>query len=336
MDLNPRDRIGISKKAEIQLKKGKKYIKTSIFKWKPDYTSAIPSFQEAATLFFKIENYPSAFIAYENLATCNLKINDLYGAASAYEKMAQISFSQTNSAERALALLQKASNLLKVAGVTHKAQKMIWDFGKSLKKHSSTVPSPDDASLTLQREVYKSLFSEIFSEENYLYGSDLIGEYISILIDSEMYKEAIEAEEQHIDYLNTSHSPYEHLKTRAYLSIVSICVIMGDNFVFDEKLQQMRRGIERPASSDEYRAAQSIVDAVNDRDRDAFMKALKKPIFNHIETNIAKKLRKVQIIAPEGEERKQQQTVYDIEKYEESKGVLEPTDQDNPYGGMLK
>ena len=61
----------------------------------------------------------------------------------------------------------------------------------------------------LQRimNLYKSLHSQVFvSEDNYIFNSDLVDEYLNLLVSNDRFNEAIEARQQFIAYLKKDNS----------------------------------------------------------------------------------------------------------------------------------
>ncbi len=270
------------KKAIELMKSGESSLKTHIFKWNPNYLEATPKFMEASSMLENVGEYARAITCYEKLALCYEKQDDLFGAADSYQKIAFIILMQRKDPETAYQYLTKSVNLFKIHGNTLKSQEML----KKLAKRCFDQGHDD-----LGAKIYREIIDDIFDDQNYGTGSEVITEYLNFLIEKERYQDAIQVYMSHIKYLQ-SVKKYDHLVARAWLSIISIHIIMGEYYVADEKMGTFGASIAKVSGSDEYSAALSMLDAIQKGDDAAFIKVLRRPIFSQIEASLLRKLKK--------------------------------------------
>lgn len=79
-----------AKKAKSEFKKGEKELETGIFKWKPDYNSAVSYFEESAKLYKSAKMWDDSIKSYEKCILCNEKLNDAWATARNLESIINI------------------------------------------------------------------------------------------------------------------------------------------------------------------------------------------------------------------------------------------------------
>lgn len=299
------------KKAQKFMKDGKSHLNTHIFKWKPNYIEAAPKFMEASTLFENVGQFDLAIQCYEKLALCHEKLDDLQGAADAYNKIGFIIMDRKKDPNAAHQYLIKSVNLFKIHGNTLKAQEMLKKLGKRcFEQHFEDLGS----------QIYNSLIDELFEDQNYGTGCEIIPEQLNFLIDKGKYSEAIDLYTRHIKYLKEVNK-YEYMVCRSWLAIICVYVIMGEYYVAEEKLGTFGTQIEKPMNSDEYVAALNLIDSIQKKDPAAFAKCIKRPIFSQIETNLLKKLKKYNLPNQEEVKKEENPLFGNIKSQEEKKDV---------------
>ena len=280
------DALANYSKAEKEYKAGEKALKTGIFKKKPNYDEGMLHFQESAEIFEKLGKKEEAHKAFINLAECaqHSKIPDLYLAGVSYEKAAKYLYATTNDTMKTLALIKKSSEMYCINGTSSKGQAALRQFARDCVKEPDKIP--------LAIEIYGSLFTDLFTDENYLYGSDLIEEYITLLLNENKYSAVVDVEKAHIKYLKATHTEHSHLIRRAWLAAVSMYILTGEDYLVDEKMNEFLSDCEGD-STDEWRIAELLINAYRDRNKDKYLEVLRKPIFMQINIEIVKKLKKV-------------------------------------------
>lgn len=78
-----------SAEAKQELADGEKCLKTSAFKWKPDYLSAEPHFQKAGRAFKAAGMMDSAVEAWKKAAFCSVKMGNTKQASITLESIAK-------------------------------------------------------------------------------------------------------------------------------------------------------------------------------------------------------------------------------------------------------
>eukprot|EP00794_Sanderia_malayensis_P018237 gene18237-20056_t len=97
------------------IKEAEKYMKTSFFKWSPDYDSAADQYNKAAVCFKVAKSYEQAKDGFKKTAECFEKNHQLYHAAKALTEAATICSEQKNYDET-MDLMAKACCLYRENG----------------------------------------------------------------------------------------------------------------------------------------------------------------------------------------------------------------------------
>jgi len=271
------------KKAKKNFTKGEGALNTHIFKWNPDYVKAVPYYSEAATLYENLGNFDMAIKAYNKLALCNEKIDDTYNAAGAYEKIAKLTLKiNPDDINSSLKFFRKAGDLYRIQGNSMKYQMLIKDL-------ASEYQNKNEPEMAIA--LYKELVEDVFEEENYLTGSDLIPTYLNMLVAKNKYKEAIDIYLKHIHYIKNL-KKYEYTIGRCWISIISIHLILNEVEIAEEKLMDMQNDIDKP-HTEEFQIAYSLIDYFKKGNPEDFLKFCRKPMFTQIESEIVKQLKKI-------------------------------------------
>lgn len=269
------------------MKAGEGSLKTGLFKWKPNYLEALPKFMEASGMFENAGDFANALKCYERLALCCEKQDDLAGAADAYDRMGTICMRQKKDVRTALGLFKKAGSLYKIQNNNLKAQEIMKKFaGYCFETNQEELGA----------EIYKEIIEELFDDQDYGTGAEVIPIYRNYLIRKEKYAEAISVYEKHIKYIK-SIKKYPYIAERCWLSIVCIYIVMGEHFIADEKMSSFSADVASVRNSEEYSAALNLIDAIQKSDSVLFAKVLKRPIFTQIEIELLKKLKKCKMPA---------------------------------------
>eukprot|EP00826_Nyctotherus_ovalis_P009868 TRINITY_DN12612_c0_g5_i4.p1 TRINITY_DN12612_c0_g5~~TRINITY_DN12612_c0_g5_i4.p1 ORF type:complete len:289 (+),score=111.69 TRINITY_DN12612_c0_g5_i4:110-976(+) len=145
-------------------------------------------------------------------------------------------------------------------------------------------------------EIYKEIIEELFDDQDYGTGAEVIPIYRNYLIRKEKYAEVLSIYEKQIKYIK-SIKKYPYIAERCWLSIVCIYIVMGEHFIADEKMSSFSADVTSIRSSEEYSAALNLIDAIQKGDSVLFAKVLKRPIFTQIEIELLKKLKKCKMPA---------------------------------------
>ncbi|KAI1297294.1 Gamma-soluble NSF attachment protein [Halotydeus destructor] len=108
---------GKVQEAEECLLRADKYLKTSMFKWKPDYDEAANEYQKAATLYKNAKNNQKALEMNLKAAEYFQESKSFFAAAKVYEQAALIYGKEMNNIEEAVALFEKAAFMYREHGV---------------------------------------------------------------------------------------------------------------------------------------------------------------------------------------------------------------------------
>jgi len=163
------------------LKEADKLVKTTMFRWKPDWDNAQPLYEKAATCFKTAKIYDKAKYAYKKSAECFVGMKlDTNGAKNLEEagNMAKEEKSIIEAAE----LYKQASNLMRANGNTDRAADTLVKAAKAIED------SDEDFAISLVKEainVYEADDKIIYATQTFKYA-------ISLTLINKKYVEALE------------------------------------------------------------------------------------------------------------------------------------------------
>jgi len=161
-----------------------------MFKWSADYLGGSLYFEAAAKLYKDVNNHIMAKDAYIKFAECSEKIDSVSCAADGYTQAAFLELDFDKSEQ----LLHKAQELYLIDG---KGERGLMSLKKFVKGQLDEYEDKDlDDPRLMQRimNLYKTLYGQVFqSEDNYIFNSDIVDEYMNLLMKFDQIAEAIKA-----------------------------------------------------------------------------------------------------------------------------------------------
>ena len=189
------------KEADNYFKKGKSAASTGLLKWSADHITASMHFEQAAKLY-KESGYPDkAKEAYIKYAQSSDKMDSRGCAADGFT---QAAFLEKNYKQQ-LQLLKMAEEQYLIDGQGDRALTNFKEFAKmQLEQYENNLDNgiEDKELFTNLAQLFKSLHSKVYeTEDNFIFNSDMIDQYMNMLGKYDMYHEAIQARQQFIRYM---------------------------------------------------------------------------------------------------------------------------------------
>ena len=237
-----------------------------------------------------------------------------------------------------------------INGTPSKGQTALRRFAQECLKEPDKVP--------LATDVYRLLMENIYTEENYLYGSEIIDEYIGLLLADNKFYGVVDVLKSHIKYLKETKTEHVHLIHRAWLSVICMYILTGETYLADDKMNEFYEDCDG-STCDEYKTANAMLDSFKERMKEKYLDLLRKPIFMQLNIEIVKKLKKanpgweivetkkvilkekdkIKEVKKEKEDEMKEINVklegLDLEEEKKETKVVKDIKDDNDFGGMF-
>ncbi|XP_013785057.1 gamma-soluble NSF attachment protein-like, partial [Limulus polyphemus] len=171
------------------IRQAEKYLKTSFFKWKPDYDSAANEYSKAATCFKGARALSKCKDALLRAADCYIKNNSFFSAAKCYEQAALMAKDMKDYTE--------------VVTLTNQACQMFREYG-----------TPDTAALSMEKgakiiesyhperaiEMFAKASEVVMLEERPKQAAEYVGKAVRLLLKLKRYDEAAEMMKKELQF----------------------------------------------------------------------------------------------------------------------------------------
>ncbi|XP_070575850.1 gamma-soluble NSF attachment protein-like isoform X2 [Ptychodera flava] len=264
-----------------RIEKAEKYLKTSLFKWKPDFDSAADEFNKAGTCFKNARSYDQAKMAYMRAGQALQNNKALFHAAKAYENAAM--------------MLKEMKNLDGAAELMEKAAGMYREHG-----------TPDTAALTLEKaakmietvkparavELYEHACEVVELEDRPRQAVNSLSQAAKLLVRMKEFDRAVSV-------LKRERTMYEEMenfpsvnRNLVYTGLVHIH--RGDYVAADQVLQH---GMRYPgfSDSDMYFGLSQLLTAYDEQDQDRVNSIVSTPLFTYMDNDYAKLAKSIRV-----------------------------------------
>ncbi|XP_030831412.1 gamma-soluble NSF attachment protein [Strongylocentrotus purpuratus] len=266
--------------AKEHIAAAEKSLKTSFFKWKPDFGSAAHEYEQAAVCFKNAKQPLEAKRAYINAAGAHRNNDALFHAAKQYEQAAFLMRDQKDWGE-VMGLFDKAASLYSEHGTPDTAAICL---EKAAKMMETVNPR-------MSLEFFQKACDVVELEDRPRQIVDYLGKSARILVRIQDYDEASkvlskERDLRHdlgdIDATNRTVSALVlvHLKRGDYVAADKMCgIAMGSGY----------------AESDVASALACLLDAYDKQDEDTFHQMLNLPLFRYMDNDYVKLARSLRL-----------------------------------------
>ena len=307
------------KEADAYVSEAEKHLKTSFFKWRPDYDSAAACYQKAALAYRNGKNLNKACDTYIKLADCHYKNNSRFHAGKAYEEAGQVC-KEMKDFGKTMSYLDHASELYLEDGTPDTAALCLDKAGKIVQM---THPEWAIASFMKAAEIYENEDQNRFRS-----AAELIGKVARLQVGLKKYSEAIKNIAHEKKLLSNLEGGDHGASGRLTCALVLLHLTNRDPVQAEQSLYSACENLDGFEESEEYDALQKLLEAFNQHDQTKLSQILNMPIFKYMDTAYAKLARSLCIPGYTSDAKKTVKPVapsYNVE--EMSKKVDAVTDQ---------
>mmetsp|Transcript_7053 Transcript_7053/g.14163 ORF Transcript_7053/g.14163 Transcript_7053/m.14163 type:complete len:489 (-) Transcript_7053:69-1535(-) len=273
-------------------------LKTSLFKWSPDYISAAHLYEKAAVSFKAAGDPEQAGDAYKCAAEANSKGDNENAAAKCWESAAEMHLSifrnQSKGIEGGLQQARTAADyysqavmIYRESGAASQASTALSKKGQVLADAAATLPEAHKKRDALLTEALECLMTscEILEIANKLvFSKDTYRNTFNLVVRMRRWSDALQV-------LNKMIPVYKELNQTAggfKLRLSAVIIQLQRNDLTAAKAS-FREGFDDTAylSSDECAAAEDLLRAWEDMDEDAVRKVIARPVFQFLEREVA-------------------------------------------------
>ncbi|XP_041455606.1 gamma-soluble NSF attachment protein-like [Lytechinus variegatus] len=255
--------------AKEHIAAAEKSLKTSFFKWKPDFGSAAHEYEQAAICLKNAKQPLEAKRAYINAAGAHRNNDALFHAAKQYEHAAFIMRDLKDWGE-VMGLFEKAASLYTEHGTPDTAAICL---EKAAKMMETVNPR-------MSLELYQKACDVVELEDRPRQIVDFLGKSARILIKIQDYDEASKILSRERD-LRRDLGDID-ATNRTVSALVLVHLKRGD-YVAADKICNMAMGFEGYAESDVASALACLLDAYDKQDEDTFHQILNLPLFKYMD-----------------------------------------------------
>uniref|UniRef100_A0A7S2S7I3 Gamma-soluble NSF attachment protein n=1 Tax=Mucochytrium quahogii TaxID=96639 RepID=A0A7S2S7I3_9STRA len=281
-----------------QMAQGEEALKTSMFKWSPDYISAAHAFGKAATSFKVAREFDLCVNACERAAQAHAKAGSDLGAAKCWEQAGDVLLQKSkdnstkiedtvNDAERAAGFYGQACLLYREAADNGKAASCLNNKARALSEAAENLPRDNKRREELLNQALEGFLSSCEIMEmcgRLAFSVDTFRHTLNFVVKLERWKDAIMVMKKMIPV-------YESLKQsgglyKLRLSMVIINLRRNDAIA---ARNSFREGFDDAGylRSDECAAAEDLLNAWEKEDIEAIQGVLKRQVFHFLERQIS-------------------------------------------------
>ncbi|XP_071490060.1 gamma-soluble NSF attachment protein-like [Diadema antillarum] len=258
-----------------------KSLKTSFFKWKPDFGSAAHEYEQAAICFKNAKKPMEAKKAYINAAGAHRNNDALFHAGKAYEQAAFI--------------MKEMKDWGEVMGLFEKAASLYQEHG-----------TPDTAAITLEKaakmletgnprmavEFYQKACDVVELEERPRQIVDFLGKSARILVNIQDYDQAAKLLSRERDMRNDLGDI--DATNRTVSALVLVHLKRGD-YVAADKMCGIAMSFDGYAGSDVASALHHLLESYDKQDEETFAQILNLPLFRYMDNCYVKLARSLKV-----------------------------------------
>eukprot|EP00057_Strongylocentrotus_purpuratus_P034159 XP_794148.2 PREDICTED: gamma-soluble NSF attachment protein [Strongylocentrotus purpuratus] len=267
--------------AKEHIAAAEKSLKTSFFKWKPDFGSAAHEYEQAAVCFKNAKQPLEAKRAYINAAGAHRNNDALFHAAKQYEQAAFLMRDQKDWGE-VMGLFDKAASLYSEHGTPDTAAICL---EKAAKMMETVNPR-------MSLEFFQKACDVVELEDRPRQIVDYLGKSARILVRIQDYDEASKVLSKERDL---RHDLGDIDATNRTVSALVLVHLKRGDYVAADKMCGIAMGFEGYAESDVASALACLLDAYDKQDEDTFHQMLNLPLFRYMDNDYVKLARSLRL-----------------------------------------
>ncbi|CAK4077877.1 unnamed protein product [Aphanomyces euteiches] len=262
--------------AEENLAKADKLMKTSVFRWSPDYMSAAPYLEKAAECFRAAQDYARASTTFVRLAEVQHKNQASFRAAMHMETAAKLHLQYApKKPVAAMQYYQTASGYYAETGELGKAAEMLMKGASAL----------EEVGYTDVKQMYLDACELMEAQDKPHFAVDVFRKTAAFLVKRKEYDEAIANYNKQITFFQAIQQPDNMYK--AFTSIVVLHLAKPDVVAADQAYMQHLQD-DGYLHADECALSEDLIGAFKRGDEDALKALLKKPNWQYLDAPIGR------------------------------------------------
>lgn len=267
------------KEADALVLEAEKHLKTSFFKWQPDYDSAASSYQKAALAYRNGKSLDKARDTYIKVADCRYKNSSRFHAGKAYEEAAHVC-KEMKDFGKAMSYFDHASDLYLEDGTPDTAALCLDKAGKIVQM---THPEWAIASFMKAAEIYENEDKSRFRS-----AAELIGKVARLQVGQQKYNEAVKSIAHEKKLLNNIDGDDHGASARLTCALVLIHLTNRDQVQAEQSLYSACENLDGFEESEEYDALHKLLEAFDQHDQTKLSQILNMPLFKYMDTAYAR------------------------------------------------
>ncbi|KAF0688365.1 Aste57867_20010 [Aphanomyces stellatus] len=271
--------------AEENLAKADKLMKTTVFRWSPDYMSAAPYLEKAAEGFRAGQDYARASTTFVRLAEVQYKNQATFRAAMHMETAAKLHLQYAPKQPLAAKeYYQTASGYYSETGELGKAAEMLMKGATAL----------EDVGYADVKTMYLEACDLMEAQEKPHFAVDVFRKTAAFLLKRKEYDETIANYTKQIGLFQSIDQQENMYK--AFVSIVVLHLAKPDVVAADQAYMQHLQD-DGYLHTDECALSEDVIAAFKRGDEDALKAVLKKPHWQYLDTPIGRLARSLTMYA---------------------------------------
>ena len=274
------------REAESLVAEAEKHLKTSFFKWRPDYDSAAASFQKAALAYKNGKALEKASETYVRLADCHYKNNSRFHAGKAYEDAASV-YKEMKDFGKAMAHYDHAAELYLEDGTPDTAALCLDRAGKIVQM---AHPQWAISSFIKAAEIYENEDQSRFRS-----AAELIGKVARLQVGLKKYDEAVKSIRHEQKLLSQVEGGDHGANARLSCALVLISLTQGDQVHAQQCIDAACESMDGFEETEEFIALNNLIDAFDKSDQTKVSQIANAPLFKYMDTAYAKLARSLRV-----------------------------------------
>ncbi|XP_028163394.1 gamma-soluble NSF attachment protein [Ostrinia nubilalis] len=257
--------------AENHIKNAEKALKSTFFRWKPDYDSAADAFTQAAQCYRIVRDQKKVKEFYAKAAECHIRNNALFHAGKCLET-AMMACKETCAADEIFTMASDAS--------TYYQQYGSGDAGAGVLEKAAKILEENDPEKAVK--LYQMAADVSSTESSQHQGAEYMRKSSRILTRLELFDQAVDSLRREIGY-NLEHGNYGAVG-RLVVAIVIVQLARGDPVAAEKAYKEWGNNCEAAEST----TLEQLLQAYDEEDRAGARAALSSPFIRSMDVEYSR------------------------------------------------
>lgn len=253
------------------MRQADKCLKTSLFKWQPDFEGAAMDYTSAATCFKNAKAYPNCKECLIKAADSYRQQHSFFSAAKSLEQAALVS-KDMGDLNGAMKLVERASQLFQEHGTPDTA-------ALSLDKGAKMIEAKYPAEAA---RLYEKAADVVLLEDRPRQSAEFLGKSARLMVKLKRYDEAAELVKRELEMQEEGEN--RGAVGRLIVALVLIHLTRGDLIAAQKAFQGKHSYVEQ----EEVATIETLLTAFDEEDGELAARALNSPFLKHMDVEYAK------------------------------------------------